>query len=445
MKRYAMESLKKWKNSNNRKPLILFGARQTGKTWLLKEFARCEYKQHVYINFDDNPEIGDYFQKNLETKRIITAISYHFKTEINPENTLLIFDEIQECQRAKDFLKYIAENAPEYHVAAAGSFLGVAAGKFPVGKIDRLTLYPLVFYEFLEAAGRDDLVKPIKQSDYKLPETLSNIYLDMLRTYFYVGGMPAAVAEYAKTQDLGEVRRIQNTMLGDYKDDFQKHIRASDIPKVRMLWDSIQVHLAREKKKFIYRDIKTGGRASEFENAMNWLINTGLVHKTTRVLDPGIPLSRNEEREAFKLFMLDVGLLCAKTNIDISSFYTANSGIYSDFNGALSEQYVCQELTAALENPLFYWGRDKGMAEVDFLLQHRNEIIPVEVKSAYNKRSLSLNVYLDLIKPKTAVRTSMRNFGKTPLGGGGGKTGGGYLYSIPLYMIGSLTEIVNEH
>ena len=443
MNRYAMESLIKWKNSTNRKPLILFGSRQGGKTWLMKEFGSNHYKQVVYLNFDDNQELGEYFKKDLDTQRIISALCLHFDLKINPEDTLIIFDEIQECQRAKDSLKYFDENAPEYHIIAAGSFLGVATGKFPVGKVDRLTLYPLAFYEFLEAIGREKLVAAIKERDRSLLETSSGLFLDMLRTYFYVGGMPSAVAEYVKTQDLGEVRRIQNGILSDYKDDFSKHIKATDIPKVRMLWDSIQIHLAREKKKFIYKEIKTGGRASEFENAMDWLINTGLVYKIKRVLDIKIPLSRNEDREAFKLFMLDVGLLCAKTKVDLSSFHNASSNIFGDFNGALAEQYVCQELITTYQDSLFYWGRDKGMAEVDFIMQHKDEIIPIEVKSAYNKRSLSLDVYLDLIKPKIAIRTSMRNLGRSSYSKSGQKQTGS-LYSIPLYMIGSLADIVGS-
>ena len=439
MNRYAVKSLKKWKDSANRRPMILYGARQVGKTWLMKEFARNEYRQTVYLNFDDNPELADYFQKALDIKRIIAALSHIYDVTINPADTLIIFDEIQECQRAKDSLKYFAENAPEYHIIAAGSFLGVATGKFPVGKIDRLTLYPMSFYEFLEAIGRENLVKTIKERDSGLLETLSGLFLDMTRLYFYVGGMPSAVAEYARTQDLGEVRRIQNGILSDYKDDFSRHIKATDIPKVRMLWDSIQNHLAREKKKFIYKDIKVGGRASEFENAMNWLINTGLVYKIPRVLEPEIPLSRSEEREVFKLFMLDVGLLCAKANVDLSAFYTGSAKIFSDFNGALAEQYVCQELKFAHQHPLFYWGRDKGMAEVDFITQYKNEVIPIEVKSAYNKRSLSLDVYLDLVKPKIAVRTSMRNIGCS---GVQSREYACTLFSVPLYMIASLADII---
>ena len=448
--RYAIESLKKWKNSANRKPMILYGARQVGKTWLMREFARNEYTQAVYLNFDNKPELSEYFKKDLDPKRIIAALSHHFDVKIEAENTLVIFDEIQECQRAKDSLKYFTENAPEYHIIAAGSFLGVAAGKFPVGKVDRLTLYPMSFYEFLEAAGRENLLEAIKTQDRSLLETLASLFLDMLRTYFFVGGMPAAVAEYAKTQDLGEVRRLQNGILSDYKEDFSKHIKATDIPKVRMLWDSIQVHLAREKKKFIYKDVKTGGRASDFENAMDWLVNTGLVYKIKRVLEPKIPLSRSEQREVFKLFMLDTGLLCAKANMDLASFYTASEKVFTDFNGALAEQYVCQELKASHQAPLFYWGRDKGMAEVDFIMQYKDEVIPIEVKSAYNKRSLSLDVYLDLIKPKTAVRTSMRNLGLTDYGnltnrGLSNQRRAGNLFSVPLYMIGSLADILESN
>ena len=431
MKRNAIESLKAWKNSVNRKPLILYGARQTGKTWLLKEFGRTNYKQTIYLNFDDNKKLGDYFQQDLDTARIIDAIGSVFNTEINPADTLIIFDELQECQRAKDSLKYFNENAPQYHIASAGSFLGVAAGKFPVGNVDSLTLYPMSFYEFLEAIEREKLLDAIKERDRPLLESLSGLLSDMLKTYFYVGGMPAAVDMYARSKDLVKVRKVQNEILQNYKSDFSKHIFPHDIPKVRMLWDSIPVHLAREKKKFVYRDVKTGGRASEFENAMDWLINTGLVYKISRILKPELPLARDEEREAFKLFMLDIGLLCAKANIDLAAFYEARAKIFDDFHGAISEQYVCQELKAAGENPLFYWGREKGAAEVDFILQHKNEIIPLEVKSEKHTQSKSLKVYIEEYGPKTAVRTSLKNMGVY-----------GTLHSVPLYMIASLAEIL---
>ena len=433
MKRNAFESLKKWKNSGNRKPLILYGARQVGKTWLLKEFGQAEYRQLVYLNFDDDKKLCNYFQKDLDTVRIIRALETLYNIKITASDTLIIFDEIQECQRAKDSLKYFNENAPQYHIAAAGSFLGVAAGKFPVGQVNSLTLFPMTFYEFLVALGREKLVKAIMDLEQPLLESMSGLLIDMLKAYFYVGGMPEAVNIYAESGNLAAVREQQNEILQNFKNDFSKHIHQSDIPKVRMLWDSIPVHLAREKKKFIYRDIKTGGRASEFENAMDWLINTGLVYKVSRVLTPKLPLARDQEREVFKLFMLDVGLLCAKANVDLAAFYEADAKIFDDFHGAMSEQYVCQALKAGNKNPLFYWGREKGAAELDFVMQHKNEIIPIEVKSEKHTQSKSLKFYMEEYKPKTAVRTSLKNLGSS-----------GALHSIPLYMIESLESIIGQ-
>jgi predicted AAA+ superfamily ATPase len=297
----------------------------------------------------------------------------------------------------------------------------------------------MTFYEFLEAIGRENLIETIKERDPQMLEALSGLFLDLLRQYFYIGGMPAAVDAYIKTDDLNEVRRIQNLILETYKADFSKHIKGTDIPKVRMLWDTIPVHLAREKKKFIYKDIKTGGRASEFENALDWLVHTGLVYKVNRALEAKIPLSRDVEREAFKLFMLDVGLLCAKSDVNTVDFYIDKTKIFSNFHGALTEQYVCQQLKAACVDKgsrgkeLFYWGRDKGAAEVDFLMQYKGEIIPIEVKSTYNTRSQSLDVYMDLNKPKIAVKTSMKNLGQA-----------GPLHSIPLYMLESLAELIKR-
>ena len=392
MKRNIIKSLIAWKNSKLRKPLILYGARQVGKTWLLKEFGKKEYKQTIYLNFDEDLRLSDYFQQDLDTERIIGALEGHFNAKITPSSTLLIFDEIQECQRAKDSLKYFKENAPQYHIAAAGSFLGVASGKFPVGQVDSFTLYPMSFYEFLKAAGHEILLENINELNPVL-ENMHGLLTDMLKTYFYVGGMPEVVYVFTQTKDLAKVRETQNGILEDYKKDFSKHITPNDIPKVRMLWDSIPSHLAREKKKFIYKDIKSGGRASEFENALDWLVNTGLVYKIKRTLSPKLPLARDQVREAFKLFMLDTGLLCAKTNVDISLFYIAEPRIFDDFHGALTEQYVCQELKCSTANPIFYWGRDKGDAEIDFIMQHKNEVVPIEVKSGKNTQAKSLSVY----------------------------------------------------
>ena len=428
-----LSALKEWKNSPYRKPLIFYGARQVGKTWLLKEFGQQEYKQTVYLNFDDDESLKDYFKKDIDPIRIISALESHFNVKIIPGETLVIFDELQECQRAKDSLKYFNEDAPQYHIASAGSFLGVARGKFPVGQVNSLTLFPMSFYEFLEAVGRENLLKAINELDISLLESLSGLLTDLLKTYYYVGGMPAAVKCYAETQDLKRVRETQIEILQNYKNDFSKHISSHDIPKVRMLWDSIPVHLAREKKKFIYKDVKSGGRASEFENALDWLANTGLVYKVHRTLTPNLPLARDQEREAFKLFMLDTGLLGAKINIDLSAFYLADPKIFHDFHGAITEQYVCQELKTSSGNPLFYWGREKGNAEIDFIMQYKNEIIPIEVKSEKHTQSKSLKVYMEEYNPKIAVRTSLKNIGKNKA-----------LCSVPLYMIGSLFDILEK-
>jgi len=435
MKRDIIKSLVAWKNSNMRKPMILYGARQVGKTWLLKEFGKQEYKQTVYLNFDEDLELGAYFQQNLDTRRIIAALEGHFNVKITPEDTLLIFDELQECQRAKDSLKYFSENAPQYHIAAAGSFLGVASGKFPVGQVSSFTLYPMSFYEFLEAAGYGILLENINELNPAL-ENMHNLLTDMLKTYLYVGGMPAAVNVFVRTKDLAGVRETQNMILSDYKNDFSKHIAPNDIPKVRMLWDSIPAHLAREKKKFIYKDVKTGGRASEFENAMDWLVSTGLVYKIQRTLTPKLPLARDQDREAFKLFMLDVGLLCAKTNVDLPLFYIAEPKIFDDFYGALTEQYVCQELKCSTSNPVFYWGRDRGAAEIDFIMQYKNEVVPIEVKSGKNTQAKSLKVYMGEYKPQIAVRTSLCNIAKF--------CNSATLREIPLYIIGSFERMIKD-
>jgi len=433
MKRYAMESLKAWKCSAGRKPLMLYGARQVGKTWLMQEFGRTEFKEVLYINFDKNAKAKRIFGENIEPGYIIPQLENEFEKKIYPKDTLLIFDEIQESQRAKDSLKYFNEDAPEYHVIAGGSFLGVASGKFPVGQVDKLTIYPMSFYEFLEAIGRKQLVDTLHGLDSRMIMGLSHTATELLKIYFYVGGMPAAVRTYAETKDIHKVREVQNGILDDYKGDFSKHIRAVDIPKVRMLWDSIPVHLAKEKKKFIYKEIKTGGRATEFENAMDWLVNTGLVYKVMRTETAKMPLLTYQQRDIFKLFMLDVGLLCAHSGVDIKTLLQPGANIFDDFKGAVTEQFVLQELKALTANPILYWVNEKGHSEIDFVLQYNGEIIPIEAKSSENARAKSLKVYMDMEKPAHAVRTSLRNYGTQD-----------NLYSVPLYMMGSFFYIIAE-
>jgi len=444
MKRHSLESLKKWKNSPNRKPLLVFGARQVGKTWLVREFAASDYADLIELNFFAHDSLKEIFDKDITPQHIIQQLEIKFNRKIDPERTLLFFDEIQESQRAMDSLKIFNDRAPQYNVIAAGSFLGVMMGRKPVGQTDQITLYPMSFCEFLEAAGHSMLADTIKRRDTDALSGLNSMTEILLKQYFYVGGMPAAVLEFITSGgetplfgfggtfgNLDKVREIQNKLLTDYRGDFSKHIGLHDIPKVGMLWDSIPVHLAKEKKKFVYKEIKTGGRAAEFENAMQWLVDTGLVYKINRVDTPHMPLAANQSFGIFKLYMLDIGLFGAKAEISPRDIFAPNVDISGCFNGALAEQFVCQELKSARISPLFYWGREKSQAELDFLTQSNGEIIPIEVKSARHTKAKSLQVYMREYNPAHAVRSSLKNYGVE-----------GNLYSVPLYMISELMNIV---
>ena len=432
MKRYIQDSLENWKKSSNRKPLLLYGARQVGKTWIVRNFAALNYTDMIEMNFYTNSSLKDVFEIDITPKRIVRQLEALFGKKIDPEKTLLFFDEIQESQRAMDSLKTFNDLAPEYNIIAAGSFLGVMTGRRPVGQTDQLTLYPMSFYEFLEAAGHEQIVMALHECDKITLNGLSHLLTDLLKQYFFTGGMPAAVLEYISSGDLNKVREIQHNLLSDYKGDFSRHIGLHEIPKVNMLWDSIPIHLIKEKKKFVYKEIKTGGRAAEFENAMQWLLDTGLVYKVNRVDNPQIPLIANQSFGIFKLFMLDIGLFGAKSNISPRDIFAPNTDITGCFNGALAEQFVCQELKS--ENiSLFYWGKEKGQAELDFIIQSNGEIIPVEVKSGQNTKAKSLQVYINEYNPAHAVRTSLKNFGIEK-----------NLYSVPLYMISGILEIIGQ-
>ena len=432
MNRAIYSEFLKWKASSRRKPLIVYGARQVGKTWLLNEFGKKEYKDTFYLNFDTNPEIHKYFEDNISPSHIIAGLQAYFGKKIDCNGTLLIFDEIQECQRAKDSLKYFNEDASQYHVAAAGSFLGIVSGKFPVGQVDEIILRPLSFYEFLEAAGNSILLENIKKLDRSAISAVSAAAESKLKEYMYIGGMPEAVKVYIESGNLLETRETQEKILNNYKSDFSKHIKGTDIPKVRMIWESIPLHLSREKKKFMYREIKTGARASAYENALDWLVNTGLVYKVDRVNDAKLPLAAYASREAFKIYMLDTGLLSAAAGLDIKTFYEPDPLVFKEFKGAITEQFVLQELKTLQANssgrlPVFYWGKDEGKSEVDFVVQWENEVIPIEVKSGIHKKSKSLDIYRELYRPARSVRASLNNYGEMK-----------GMYSIPLYMIASL-------
>ena len=422
-----------WKNSLKRKPLILYGARQVGKTWLLREFGNSEFNKTIYLNFDTDHRIHSFFADNISPSGIIRSLENHFNEKIDPFSTLLIFDEIQECQRAKDSLKYFNEDAPQYYIAAAGSFLGIAGGKFPVGQVNELTLYPMSYVEFLDATEHNVLKETLLDKNLSFNDlSLSHdLFIRKLKEYYFVGGMPEAVKTFAETGDFNAVRKVQSIILNNYGSDFSKHISGINIPKVRMLWDSIPSHLAKEKKKFVYKEIKLGGRASEFEDAMNWLINTGLVYRIDRVTDPKIPLNAYGEREHFKLYMIDTGLLAAKSSLDIASILDPGTSIFTEFKGALTEQYALQELIASGSSPVFYWGNSGGKAEIDFLFQYKNKIIPLEVKSSFNTKSQSLAVYMGKYKPTYAIRSSLKKYSKDR-----------QLFSIPLYMLSRLTEFL---
>lgn len=433
MYRYKIEELKKWKKSKDRKPLIIRGARQVGKTWLMKEFGKQEYQQVAYINFDDNERMNQLFSGDFDIERIIQGLKIESGVNIEAENTLIIFDEIQETPKAVTALKYFCEKANEYNIVAAGSLLGVAMHEgtsFPVGKVDFLDLYPLNFFEFLEALGEKKLVELIKNNDIDLINVFSDKLKQYLKQYMYIGGMPEIVDSYVQNKDFGEVRRKQNELLTAYEQDFSKHAPNAVVPRIRQLWNNIPTQLAKENKKFIYGLIKQGARAREYELALSWLIDCGLVYQVNRVNDCKVPLSAYQDFSAFKLYLLDVGLLCAMANIDATTIIDGNE-IFVEFKGSLTEQFVLTELKTNTDVPIFYWSADKGIAEVDYIIQLGKNNIPIEVKSNENLQAKSLKSFVQKYDTKVNVRTSMANYRKED-----------WLINIPLYMIGNINEII---
>lgn len=434
MKRYAIKNLEQWKNSPNRKPLLLYGARQVGKTWLVRDFANKYYENLVELNFFTNERLRQIFDANIAPEFIVEQLELLFNTKIDPQKTLLFFDEIQESQRAMDTLKSFNDLAPQYNIIAAGSFLGVVTARQPVGQTDHFTLYPMSFCEFLEAKGQEGLADIINNRKTDMfTEPVRATFEELLRQYFYVGGMPAAVKEYIETNDYKRTREIQNKLLTEYRGDFSKHIDKKDAPRVRMLWDSIPLHLFKENKKFVYKNVKVGGRAAEFEIAMQWLIDTGLVYRINKTECPKIPLAMHYLPEHFKLYMMDIGLFAAMAQIQPSDLLLQGMDIVSDMYGALAEQYVLQELKASGIRQLFYWGREgSARSELDFVTQLDNAgVVPIEVKSANNTKAKSLQVYIKQYQPHVAVRTSLNQFRMTD-----------GIYDIPLYMISQMTNLL---
>jgi len=414
MERKIMKRLIAWKGSPRRKPLIISGARQVGKTYSALTFGKEHYKNTVYFSMEDSREVQAIFDRDLKPERIIRELSAHSGQSIFPRDTLIIFDEIQSCERALTSLKYFCENAPDYHIATAGSLLGVAMNRekysFPVGKVDMLTLYPLDFEEFLTASGNDSIVGLIRESfsDYS-PLSLHDMALDLYKAYLAVGGMPQAVIEYTETRDFNFVLAAQKTINDAYIADMAKYASPQETTKIMAAWASIPAQLSKENRKFQYKAIKTGARAYEYETPLDWLKFAGIIHKCVRVTEGKTPLSAYADNNSFKVYMMDTGLLCSKFGI-AANVILNGAPSFDGFKGALAENYICQTLSTNGFTP-FYWS-SPGKAELDFVFQdNQGNVIPLEGKSADNVKSKSLRQYVSLYKPPYAVRVSAKNFG----------------------------------
>ena len=426
MKRYAMQQLIEWKNRPNRKPLVIKGARQVGKTWLMKEFGAKYFKKVAYITFYNNKRMSKVFDDDYDIDRIIMNINIEAKTEVTPEDTLIIFDEIQEAPRALESLKYFCENASEYAVIAAGSLLGVALHhniSFPVGKVDTMNLYPMNFREFLEAVGENRLVQLLDRKDYTLISDFNSKYIFWLKNYYYVGGMPEVVAFFAEHKDYEEVRRLQKSILEQYEDDFGKHTDNADLARIRMVWNSIPMQLAKENKKFFFGQIKKGARMKDFEVAIEWLADCGLIVKVCKVSSPSMPLKAYVDFSAFKLFLLDVGLLGAMSDLDAASILEGNE-IFREFKGALTEQYVLQQFVSDTSYTPYYYGTESANFEMDFTIQKGKNVVPIEVKAEVSNQAKSLKMYCQKYNPEYAVRISMKDYREEE-----------WLTNIPLYAV----------
>lgn len=412
MDRFLMEQLTAWKKSPRRKPLILNGARQVGKTWLLKEFGKLHFAKTAYISLDNNSIARSLFEADFDTTRIISELSLLTNVKIDAQDTLIILDEIQAAPKAITALKYFRENAPEYTVAAAGSLLGISATEgtgYPVGKVDSLDLFPLSFREFLDATGN----KPLRALlDADNPTSINNFAekaTPLLKQYYVVGGMPEAVSSFTQEENLLEVRGIQSRILEGYLRDFSKHAPARIYPKMAEAWQSIPQHLAQENKKFVFGRVRKGSRAKEYEETLIWLTQAGLIHKVPRVTKPGIPLSAYNDNKAFKVFLLDVGLLGAMADLSPESVLNGNS-IFTEFKGALTEQYVCQQLISDCGLAPYYWSAENSSGEIDFLAQEGNRICAIEVKAEENLRAKSLSEFKKAHPQITALRFSLSGF-----------------------------------
>lgn len=429
MYRLAIKKLKEWKNKEDRKPMILMGARQVGKTWIMKEFGKNEYAKVAYISFYNNDRMNDVFDMDFDVDRIIMNLNIESGITITPNDTLIILDEIQNAPKALESLKYFCEDANEYHVIAAGSLLGVAVHEnvsFPVGKVDMLDLYPFSFREFLLAMDEKNLVMALDSKDFSIIDNFSDKFLFWLKNYYYIGGMPAVVDSFRRNKDYIKARQIQKDILRQYEQDFGKHVDAKNLPRIRMVWQSIPIQLAKENKKFFFGQIKKGARSSDFEIAIQWLMDSGLIYKVNRVNEPHMPLKAYINMSAYKLFILDIGLLGALSDLPAKTILEKDE-IFVEFKGAFTEQYVLQQLICDTQYTPYYYGTDKSTFEQDFMIQMEDKIVPIEVKAEGNIRSQSLKVYCEKYRPKKTVRFSTLKYMDQ-----------GWMVNIPLYAVSTL-------
>lgn len=428
MQRKLMDRLVGWKGSERRKPLIVNGARQVGKTWILKELGRLHFESVAYVSLDKDERARRFFEPDLDPRRIVSSLSLHLDMDIDPGRTLVVLDEIQSCPAAITSLKYFCEDAQEYHVAAAGSLLGISATHgtgFPVGKVSTLNLFPLSFTEFLCATGSGRYAELVERGDHAMMDTFSDKLKELLRTYYIVGGMPEAVNAYIGTADVRDARGVQDQILTDYTSDFAKHVPANLLARTMLAWDSIPKHLSKENKKFVFGQVRKGARAADFEESLRWLEQAGLVTKVPRVSKPGMPLKAYRDQNAFKVFMLDIGLLGAMSGLSPAAMVDGG-GIFTEFKGALTEQYVCQQLVSDCGLAPYYWSAENSSGEIDFLAQAGANVYPIEVKAEENLRAKSLRAFNGRYEGMSPRRFSMSGFRDQ-----------GWMRNIPLYAIGN--------
>lgn len=411
MKRKIYQQLCKWKESKDRKPLMLLGARQVGKTWIMRHFGKQEYKKVAYINCDDEPRMNNLFELDYDIDRILVTMQAITGIRITPEDTLIIMDEIQEIPRGLHSLKYFCEKAPEYHVMVAGSLLGVTIGKgesFPVGKVDIMYMYPMDYEEFLCATGNEGWLDILRSKDWTLIEMMMPKMVELLRQYYFVGGMPGVVGKFVENKDLQQVRTLQRNILDAYSRDISKHTSGSESTRIRQVLSSLPMQLAKENKKFIYGAVRKGGRAKDFEIAIQWLVDAGIVYKVNRIKEPKLPLSFYEDFDAFKLFLLDCGLLACMSDAPSDQILVGNNA-FTEFKGAFTEQYVLQQLKA-IGLSSYYWSNSKTPAEIDFVVQSGSRIIPIEVKAEENVRARSLSQFVKDNPGLKGLRISMKGY-----------------------------------